>query len=525
MNEVRNRGEELAKCLKEVHKKKFIHGDFKLKNVVLDAKSDKWKLIDFDSSVNYQEATELRGKISTAFAPPELVTKGMRPTLRLRQGPHAPNEPDVNVRKDWKPLAPHPSYDVWSFGAVLFHLIMGEPLFNGQDHLGNLDENGLNELGNWSRRREERLRELGAVDLTAKRLLEQVLDPNWKRRPSMEKILDHDFFHPERLVTKINELRMEKQRLEEELDTSRNDSVFIEEVQKKLDNINRQLHGLESTMTHRLDSIESQVVKIALQVSSLRSLLVEHQIKTTNMLTHLLENTKVFPRFVIMIPKPTENESKWWKLAIKWTKPGNWVNKEVQIYFVCPITLTRPPDTEGYSTTLRRDWVVKYGPALLVTLRVLQVACAVGRLTGLPLPNIQDVKDMTADLISDHAGALSTMYNSLREELGDVGDLLESKVDDYVHIPSAPSDIGGLSAAENAVQRSYGEIMEIAKQAGDPELEKLEERCGLVRAYKSDKSTSAYVRKDAAQLYARLGDKAFHLSEEDLKKELNVIIV
>jgi serine/threonine protein kinase len=234
MNEVRNRGEELAKCLEEVHKKRFIHGDFKLKNVVLDAKSDKWKLIDFDCSVNYEEATELRGKIST------------------------------------------------------------------------------------------------------------------------------------------------------------------------------------------------------------------------------------------------------------------------------------PPDTEGYSTTLRRDWVDKYGPALLVTLRVLQVACAVGRLAGLPLPNIQDVRDMTADLLSDHAGALSTMYNSLREELGDVGDLLESKVEDFVDIPSAPSDIGGLSAAENAVQRSYGEIMEIAKQAGDPELEKLEERCGLVRAYKSDQSTSAYVRKDAAQVYARLGDKAFH---------------
>jgi hypothetical protein len=45
---------------------------------------------------------------------------------------------------------------------------------------------------------------------------------------------------------------------------------------------------------------------------------------------------------------------------------------------------------------LPTDWATKWGPALRVGLQVLKVACGVGRLAGLPIPQAADVKGQVA---------------------------------------------------------------------------------------------------------------------------------
>jgi hypothetical protein len=237
---------------------------------------------------------------------------------------------------------------------------------------------------------------------------------------------------------------------------------------------------------------------------------------------------EVVPRFVLILPKPTASEKKWWTLATRWSKPGNWINKKVLIYFVCPITLRVPADAEGYETKLRQDWVIKYGPALLMGLRVLKIACALGRLAGLPLPVLSAVPSEVQNFISDHTGALSTMYSMLRQDkdLETIGTALDERVEEFTNgslaqeIKTLPTEHG------EAVRTSYEDMREIAKGvdgSNDLNFDTIVEKCGLVREYHQGRS--AFVGKDVKHLYVRMGEDAFGLSEERLRKELNRIII
>jgi len=60
------------------------------------------------------------------------------------------------------------------------------------------------------------------------------------------------------------------------------------------------------------------------------------------------------------------------------------LKKKAKFYFVCPVTLSVPRDSNGqpigYDLDLERGWVEKVRPALIVSLRVLQMAAVVARL-------------------------------------------------------------------------------------------------------------------------------------------------
>jgi hypothetical protein len=62
----------------------------------------------------------------------------------------------------------------------------------------------------------------------------------------------------------------------------------------------------------------------------------------------------------------------------------------IMVAFVCPVSLNIVkcgPDGVGWEVKNPKIWVKKWGPALLTTVRVLQVALTAGRLlTGLPIP-------------------------------------------------------------------------------------------------------------------------------------------
>ena len=90
---------------------------------------EQWQLIDFDATVRI--GMPAGSKHSVACAPPELLEDiGGRIAPILSTATNA--------------LLAHPSFDSWSFGVLLFHLLTGRPLFN-QTVKGFLDGTKKNE--------------------------------------------------------------------------------------------------------------------------------------------------------------------------------------------------------------------------------------------------------------------------------------------------------------------------------------------------------------------------------------------
>jgi len=146
------------------------------------------KLIDLDSACNYLRKECTGYKVSSAYCPPEMVSKGLYDayTLRVR------NWDDVG-NTGVALLAADPSQDMWALGCVLYLLCTGSTLFQStvQDNVS--DEADLEVLYEWAD--EDKEGKLCLVqDKLARNLISVLLSKDPQKRPSATRALQHPFF-------------------------------------------------------------------------------------------------------------------------------------------------------------------------------------------------------------------------------------------------------------------------------------------------------------------------------------------
>ena len=100
--------QQVALALQHLHVKGVVHGDLKPLNIVRSSEEDRYMLIDLDAAVRIGGGRYMVGKHSTAYDPPE----GMVAIAGMQEFPKA-----------------HTSWDIHSYGVILFELLTSTPLF------------------------------------------------------------------------------------------------------------------------------------------------------------------------------------------------------------------------------------------------------------------------------------------------------------------------------------------------------------------------------------------------------------
>jgi len=114
------------------------------------------------------------------------------------------------------------------------------------------------------------------------------------------------------------------------------------------------------------------------------------------------------------------------------------VNNKFVLVFYCPI-LRRAVNGSaskeiGYEIEMPKDWVKKYGPAIVFGLKILEASLVVGRLCGLPIPTVSGAANDAEDKLVEASNFVENMQKVLLEGVGNEGDeslagILVSKFD------------------------------------------------------------------------------------------------
>ncbi|KAG1668021.1 hypothetical protein FOA52_006554 [Chlamydomonas sp. UWO 241] len=341
---IKSIGKGVLTALKHMHEQSLVHGDVKPLNVMRVALSDTasaaagsvpvvagsasagsiWRLIDLDVSRKIGQTFGDKAP-SSGYCAPELAkamlaasagaTRGAGWQL-LRASRRAGSLRPL-PRGALSSLRASVACDLWSFGVMLFLLGAACPLLP-MDLNDNLSADDLAKLANWERRDlNKRLREVDLpshngvlVDLLTKLLEADPVErlkhwaPKWEGEEASG-VLQHPLFNPN---TRMDEVNL---------------SCCMDAI----------LNGQER-IEAKLDQLQAQA----------------------RMLSSLFSGDRAVPSLLCLVPVDAAGLS-WWKLA----DPSQWLQKEVLLYFVDPISLEFDPSS-GFRLTFTKEWVRKVIP-------------------------------------------------------------------------------------------------------------------------------------------------------------------
>jgi hypothetical protein len=91
------------------------------------------------------------------------------------------------------------------------------------------------------------------------------------------------------------------------------------------------------------------------------------------------------------------------------------LNDHLMLVFVCPVTfkvVKCGPKGDGWEVRNPKEWVKKWGPAILVSLKILNFAMKAGRVLGLPLPNVDLDEVINDKFITRSLNTLAEAFTS-----------------------------------------------------------------------------------------------------------------
>ncbi len=168
---------EVARALASLHGAGLMHGDVKPRNVLRLGRH--YRLIDFDAAAPLGTQRSSRGKLSTAFAPPEAFAV-------------ASSSSSSSVSRAVGSTA-SPAVDAWGLGATLFRLLQCATLVHATDADDARGEAELRALALWSEGSAKAAALSTVADARARNLLSQLLHADPAKRPSMARVLEHPF--------------------------------------------------------------------------------------------------------------------------------------------------------------------------------------------------------------------------------------------------------------------------------------------------------------------------------------------
>eukprot|EP00560_Eucampia_antarctica_P008194 CAMPEP_0197826178 /NCGR_PEP_ID=MMETSP1437-20131217/3166_1 /TAXON_ID=49252 ORGANISM="Eucampia antarctica, Strain CCMP1452" /NCGR_SAMPLE_ID=MMETSP1437 /ASSEMBLY_ACC=CAM_ASM_001096 /LENGTH=287 /DNA_ID=CAMNT_0043426499 /DNA_START=25 /DNA_END=888 /DNA_ORIENTATION=+ len=139
----------------------------------------------------------------------------------------------------------------------------------------------------------------------------------------------------------------------------------------------------------------------------------------------------------------------------------------MKIAFICPVSLTVPRNNDGtvkgYDITCQRGWVKKYGPALMASLKTLQVLCAAGRIAGLPLPNLNNIGKGLNTFDEVNEQLIEYMGEDVIPNFKEIGDTLTGCM-------TIDADVSPDSDLKEIIRKSFIEVQQLAQNQNDPKF-------------------------------------------------------
>ena len=440
MDKIRLVSRELALALEHLHLKDLIHADFKPQNAM--RAGDVWQLIDLDTSCPIGQP--FGGKPpSSGYCPPEMAKILLAAGYPQPNGTH-PEGGDPELAKYTADV----SYDLWSFGCVLFHLATAAPLWKC-DSDDNVSRTDLNTLASWSKRTLNRSLLESGVDQQMPvlyDLLGKLLEPDpearlkhWEEGVEMRSVLGHPFFFSPSSMDDTQKADLAKL------------TKKVSDVRKNQDHIISQNYRMISQQDHMISQLDNIQESLSSQ---------------TRMLATLLKGDHDLPSLVCFLPavsdSGTSNAMGWWHRGCR---PADLFGTEVMLFFVDPITLTRAGP--GFCLRFTKDWVVKAMPYLKVGLTTLKLAAFAGRLAGFPVPTLMgdwlgDQLDALAELRDDAVAELCNITGADREVAQEGMDAIDSRAAAAMSSVVADVAAAATSTAVAPEASSTGKPIELA---------------------------------------------------------------
>eukprot|EP00526_Cylindrotheca_closterium_P028855 CAMPEP_0113648916 /NCGR_PEP_ID=MMETSP0017_2-20120614/25974_1 /TAXON_ID=2856 /ORGANISM="Cylindrotheca closterium" /LENGTH=1210 /DNA_ID=CAMNT_0000561221 /DNA_START=228 /DNA_END=3860 /DNA_ORIENTATION=- /assembly_acc=CAM_ASM_000147 len=527
---VRKMAMEIGEAVAHLHSRGIVHGDLKLSNIV--QVNGRISLINLDSSAEIVFGL-VGSDFSSGLLPPEMIHrladndetekylsyfKEESEEERRKREPRYSTSPLVRgyvvrsfvedeidasyenpetgemisttkskPRRDglsmYKLVRASRAFDVWSFGVLLYTLCCREPLFKVNSDDDITDGDSMWKLHNWGKLDVETIVERKIRDKAAKALLKRILKKSPAERPTMEDILQDDFFN------------------------AANDTMQTRE-------------GVEVMHQARNLILENQTAIrngfLTMRESRKHAL---HCRKKANDLLDGIRKGGMVPNLFLLLPLFEEGDSKKdFSRFLSNFKGATSLTTKARLYFVCPISLQPVLGSNGEAMgnyiVLSNGWVRRYRYAILVGLMTVQVGLTIGRGYGLPMTGTDEDLLELFNFLSEMQDLIIEGMREDHEEAGPAeiflehfNDRLDAKTTSEVEARKAFQYI------KDKLQNAY-EWISLRVKEKDGELKK----CGLVRTSSVDGSEE-FVHPDMAPLFEKWGSKCFEMSMEELEKE------